>query len=264
MSDSPLRQQTESRRAPGISAHQLEVVLGGRSVLADLNLEFRPGEFVSIVGPSGCGKSTLLRVVAGLIAPSGGKLSVATPAGREQTPRLGFVFQHPTLLPWRTAARNVALPLELSGESAADLRQRIDSAMQAVGLEADDFQKLPGELSGGMQMRVSLARAMVTDPDAMLLDEPLAALDELLREQLGEELAALWERRRWTTLLVTHHVAEAVFLSSRVLVLAGRPGRLVGEVEVPFSYPRLPKLRAEADFARLVGEVSDRLRKGAA
>ena len=188
----------------------------GVEALRDLNLEISRGQFVSIVGPSGCGKSTFLRLVAGLDAPTSGELRVDghDPLG------LAFVFQDATLLPWRSVAHNITLPLELRRE---DADERVAQTLALVGL-TDFAAAYPAQLSGGMRMRVSIARALVTRPQILLLDEPFGALDEITRQRLNEELLHLWQEDRWTGLFVTHNVSEAVFLSQRVLVMSARPG----------------------------------------
>lgn len=223
------------------------------------------GEFVSLVGPSGCGKSTLLRVAAGLVEPTSGCATVAghVPRDARGRVRLSFVFQDATLLPWRNAQRNVALPLELAQVAPARRHERSRAALQMVGL-ADFALRRPRELSGGMRMRVSLARALVTDPQLILLDEPFGALDDMTRQTLNEELLGLWQRRSWTALFVTHNIAEAAFLSTRIIVLSSRPGQVVADVPVPFAAPRRADLRSEPDFARFVGHVGRLLRKGRA
>jgi NitT/TauT family transport system ATP-binding protein len=237
----------------------------GQIAVSNVGFEIQPGEFVALVGPSGCGKSTLLRMIAGLIAPTSGRLLLHDQPAVEvrHAERIGFVFQEPRLLPWRTAAYNVRLPLELNGTAPAVQESRIPEALALVGLTAHDFQKTPRMLSGGMRMRVSLARALVTDPDLLLLDEPFGALDDILRQQLNSELVRIWMERRPTTVFVTHNVAEAVYLSQRILVITPSPGRIAASVAVPFDYPREPGLRATAEFARRTGEVSDRLRESA-
>lgn len=239
--------------------------------LADVDLSVAKGEFVSIVGPSGCGKSTLLRLVAGLRTATSGQLTVdGAEPGNSQT-EAAFVFQEPNLLPWRTVAGNVRLPLELDRASAAsnnvsskaDSQALVERTIQLVGLSREDAAKRPSELSGGMRMRVSLARALVTNPDIMLLDEPFAALDDILRQQLNEELQRLWWNKRWTGLFVTHNVSEAVFLSQRVVVMSRAPGTILKSIDVPFDFPRTPELRADPEFARLTGIVSGHLRRAA-
>jgi NitT/TauT family transport system ATP-binding protein len=224
----------------------------GTTALRGVDLQVSTGEFVSVVGPSGCGKSTLLRLAAGLDTPTAG--SVMVPSAK-----VSYVFQDPTLLPWRTVRRNVELLAELSGISKADRRQRVESAIGLVGL--DGFEKhRPRELSGGMRMRVSLARSLVLEPDLFLFDEPFGSLDEMTRERLNDELLQLYASRRFTGLFITHSVSEAVYLSTRVVVMSPRPGRIVGEVRVPFPYPRSAELRYDENFAHVGAEVSDLLR----
>lgn len=237
---------------------------GLQPALTSVSCEIRQGEFVSIIGPSGCGKSTFLRMVAGLITPTAGRLTIqgqSPEAARRDSNRVSFVFQEPNLLPWRTVAANIQLPLELQRSSRMEREQAIDRSLKLIGLTKDDARKRPRNLSGGMRMRVSLARALVVQPDLLLLDEPFAALDDVLRQQLNEELVRIWLEQQWTGLFVTHNVAEAAFLSQRVLVMSKRPGTIVSDVPIPFSYPRGPELRATPEFARLCGELSQRLRE---
>jgi len=229
---------------------------GGTQALRDLSFELHRGEFVSIVGPSGCGKSTLLRILAGLLRPTSGQLLVNQ---HHRPTAVSFVFQQPTLLPWRSVEHNVRLPLELQGKLSPVTKERVHQVLELVGL-ADFHRHYPHQLSGGMQMRVSLARALVTQPELLLLDEPFAALDDITRQRLNEELLTLWERDRFTALFVTHNVSEAIFLSGRVLVMSARPGTFIDDVPVPFAHPRSPALRATADFAALSGHVSQGLR----
>jgi NitT/TauT family transport system ATP-binding protein len=230
-------------------------------VLEGVSFSIRAGEFVAIVGPSGCGKSTLLRMIAGLERSDEGRLAVAQ-ADEGRRTQSAFVFQEPALLPWRTVTENIAVPLELARRPRAERLSRVRESLQLIGLSANDAEKRPRQLSGGMKMRVSLARALVTEPDLLLLDEPFGALDDLLRQRLNEELHRLWSTQRWTALFVTHNVSEAVFLAERVLVMASNPGRIAAEFAVPFPMPRNPELRAEAEFARIVGEMSGALRNG--
>ena len=237
-----------------------------RPVLTDVSCRIREGEFVALLGPSGCGKSTFLRLVAGLMSPAAGTLTMhgmAPSIARRGERRVAFVFQEPNLLPWRTVADNIRLPLELQKVPTREHAERIVKSLQLIGLTPDDAKKRPRNLSGGMRMRVSLARALVTLPDVLLLDEPFAALDDVLRQQLNEDLVRIWMQHHWTSLFVTHNVAEAVFLSQRVLVMNKRPGTIVAEIPIPFSYPREPGLRADPEFARLCGELSLRLREAA-
>lgn len=208
---------------------------------------------VAIVGPSGCGKSTLLRLASRLTAPSSGEVSV-TAGG------LGYVFQDPTLLPWRTVRRNVELPAELAGVPAPDRAALAAEAIRLTGLTGFERHR-PRALSGGMRMRVSLARALTLRPEIFLFDEPFGALDEITRERLNGELLGLFERERFAGLFVTHSVVEAAFLATRVVVMSARPGRIVGEVSVPFGYPRDPALRFDPDFAHLAGVISAKLRE---
>lgn len=238
----------------------------GQDALRGVSVSVPRGQFVSLLGPSGCGKSTLLRLIAGLLSPTTGTLTVAdqTPAqARKASTRMAFVFQDPTLLPWRTVEQNLRLPLELQGVPAAEHAALISSALKLIGLQDSDARKRPRMLSGGMRMRVSLARALVTSPELLLLDEPFAALDDVLRQQLNEELVRLWREKQWTAVFVTHNVSEAVFLSERVIVMSSRPGTLLADVPIPFPYPRTPELRGTLEFARMTTELSTRLREAA-
>jgi len=212
----------------------------GTKALAPVDLVVRRGEFVSLLGPSGCGKSTLLNIVAGLVAPSRGMLrwwsgdfAATGVPGR----RLAFVFQSPTLMPWAHVDANVRLPLDLAHVERAAADRAVAEALALVGLEGF-ARHLPRELSGGMQMRVSIARALVTAPDLLLMDEPFGALDEFTRARLDEELSALWAARGLTVLFVTHSIVESVFLSTRVAVMAARPGRILADVPIDAPFPR--------------------------
>jgi NitT/TauT family transport system ATP-binding protein len=226
----------------------------GLLALDRVDFQLRAGEFVSIVGPSGCGKSTLLRIVARLIQPSTGKC--VRPAGLETA----FVFQEAALLPWRTVERNAQLLMELEGRTPDEYRPRAAEALKLVGLAG--FEKsYPHQLSGGMRMRLSLARALALRPGLLLLDEPLAAVDELTRDVLQEELSAMWQQAGFTGVLVTHNVHEAVYLSNRVIVMSPRPGRILDVIDVPFAFPRAPELRATSEFAALTGAVTAALRR---
>jgi NitT/TauT family transport system ATP-binding protein len=224
----------------------------GTHALDQVSFEMAEGEFVTVVGPSGCGKSTLLRVVSGLTPPSRGAFDV--------DPSLGYVFQDPTLLQWRTVRENVELIAELHGVSKAERRRRAQEAIDLVGLSGSEKQ-YPKQLSGGMKMRASLARSLVMRPKVFMFDEPFAAVDEITRERLNDELMRLFARESFAGLFITHSIYEAVFLSTRVLVMSARPGRIVGEYRVPFPYPRQPELRFEPEFAELAGEVSRSLRE---
>ena len=257
----------ENRNAADVVANHVGMTFaGGHVAVADASFAIGGGEFVAIVGPSGCGKSTLLRMIAGLMVPSGGVLRVGkgVAAGvTRRSGRIGFVFQDPRLLPWRTASQNVALPLELDRSPKTTRSSRVAQALSLVGLTESDATKTPRMLSGGMRMRVSLARALVTEPEILLLDEPFGALDDLLRQQLNDELERIWLARRPTAIFVTHNVSEAVYLAQRILVVTPSPGRIASDVVVPFEYPRRPELKGTGEFARQVGEVSAMLRRAA-
>ena len=224
----------------------------GTRALEDINVQVSAGEMVAIVGPSGCGKSTLLRLASRLTGPSAGEIRV-------DQRNLGYVFQDATLLPWRTVQRNVELLAELSGVGRAERSRLASQAIALTGLSGFEHH-IPRALSGGMRMRVSLARALTLRPRTFLFDEPFGALDEITRERLNGELLGLFERERFAGLFVTHSVTEATFLASRVLVMSPRPGRIVAEVAVPFAYPRPPELRFEPEFAAVAGQISTRLR----
>ena len=226
----------------------------GTIALAGVDLAVVPAEFVSVVGPSGCGKSTLLRVASGLSEASGGQVQVGTD-------KIGFVFQDPTLLPWRTVLGNVELFAELRRMSREERRRRAREALELVGLSEFSGHR-PRALSGGMRMRVSLARSLTLEPELFLFDEPFGALDEITRQRLNDELLQLYLTQRFTALFVTHSVTESVFMSQRVVVMSGRPGRVLGDFRVPFEYPRAPELRFAEEFAHLAGEVSECLRGG--
>jgi NitT/TauT family transport system ATP-binding protein len=246
----------------GRPAVQTEAALGfdhvaktfpdGTQALEDVSLEVRSGEMVAIVGPSGCGKSTLLRLASSLTSPTHGEIRLGTG-------NLGYVFQDPTLLPWRTVQNNVELLAELAGVPRGE---RAALAAQAIALTGlNGFEKhYPRALSGGMRMRVSLARSLTMRPRIFLFDEPFGALDEITRERLNAELLGLFERECFAGLFVTHSVTEAAFLASRVIVMSPRPGRIVSEVHVPFGYPRATELRFDPEFAAVAGEISARLR----
>ncbi|WP_454860703.1 ABC transporter ATP-binding protein [Promicromonospora soli] len=220
----------------------------GTVALEGVSLAVAAGEFVSVVGPSGCGKSTLLRLASGLDHVTGGNVEVNATS-------TSYVFQEATLLEWRSALRNVELVGELRGAGKADRRRRAQEALDLVGLTGFEKQH-PRQLSGGMRMRVSIARALVAEPDLALFDEPFGALDEITRLRMQTELQSLFELKNFAGLFITHSVSEAVYLSTRVVVMSGRPGRVVADIPVPWSYPRPPELRFEPEFAALTGEVS--------
>jgi NitT/TauT family transport system ATP-binding protein len=235
----PSPPSASEKPSPAFSLRDLELRFNSaeRAVFQNLCLDVVQGEFLSIVGPSGCGKSTLLKMLAGLLMPTGGEL-IRCSNSAESSRRIGFVFQHPTLLPWRTAAENLKLPLELGSDAGSrQLSQtECEDLLLQVGLTVADADKRPSELSGGMQMRLSLARALATGPDILLLDEPFAAVDDLLRLRLQEDVRRLYEQKNLTTILVTHNLHEAVFMSDRVIVLGGSPSRVVDTI--PISEPR--------------------------
>jgi NitT/TauT family transport system ATP-binding protein len=220
----------------------------GTVALTDVSLALGAGEFVTVVGPSGCGKSTLLRLASGLENVTSGTVDVSARA-------TSYVFQDATLLEWRTAQRNVELVGELRGVPREERRARARAALDLVGLTGFEHQH-PRQLSGGMRMRVSLARALVAEPDLALFDEPFGALDEITRLQMQTEMQKLFQLERFAGLFITHSVSEAVYLSTRVLVMSGRPGRIVAEIPIPWDYPRPPELRYSADFAAITGRVS--------
>jgi NitT/TauT family transport system ATP-binding protein len=231
----------------------------GTLALKGFDLDVREGEFVSLLGPSGCGKSTALRIIAGLSGPTAGAVEWSPP----QTPmpgesRIGFVFQEPTLMPWTNVFNNVLLPLKLKGLNAENARGRVVAALDRVGLK-DFGRAYPRELSGGMRMRVSIARALVTEPALLLMDEPFAALDEITRFKLNNDLLQLWQTLRTTVVFVTHSVFESVYLSSRIVVMAARPGRVFTELAVNAPYPRNQDFRTSAEYAAFCRRTSDAL-----
>lgn len=239
--------------APVLSLVGVRKRFGDGTVALDgVDLTVRRGEFVTVVGPSGCGKSTLLRLASRLSGLTAGAMDV-------QAGKLGYVFQDATLLPWRTVRSNVELLAELDHLPRDERRRRAAEAIKLVGL-SDFVRHRPRQLSGGMRMRVSLARSLTLEPDLFLFDEPFGALDEITRERLNDELISLFLARRFAALFITHSVAEAVFLSTRVLVMSPRPGRIVAEFPVPFVYPRDPSLRYTQEFSALAGQVSRSLR----
>lgn len=224
---------------------------------------FEAGDFVALVGPSGCGKSTLLRLIAGLDAPTAGRLQVGGAADPPGAPgSIGYVFQDATLMPWRTVADNVALPLEIAGVARAERRAAAERALASVGL-AGEGAVYPRQLSGGMRMRASIARALVARPRLLLMDEPFAAVDEITRHGLDQKLRELWEGDPITLIFVTHSVAEAVYLARRVVVLSARPARIVEDVVLELPGRREPALRFEAGYAHTVGRVQEALSRGA-
>ena len=238
----------------------------GTLAVDHVDLAIEAGSLVTLLGPSGCGKSTVLRMIAGLIQPSAGRIDrpgLPEAARHGGHPELGFVFQEPTLMPWASVADNVALPLKVAGYARADVKTRIDEAISMVGLEG--FAHVyPRELSGGMKMRVSIARALVTRPKLLLMDEPFAALDEITRFKLNNDLLELWQRLGWTVVFVTHSVFESVYLSSRILVMSARPGRIVTDVPIDAPYPRDDRFRVSDAYGDLCRVVSRHLHEAIA
>ena len=231
----------------------------GRAALEAVDLTVHKGEFVSIIGPSGCGKSTVLKLISGLILPTTGTIRVdgMTPKNARET--VSYIFQDPTLLPWRTVRHNVALSLELEGVSSHRRQEKTGALLDLVGLRAV-VDAYPRELSGGMKMRVSIARALATSPRLLLMDEPFAALDEMSRDHLNEELLRLRLEQKWTAVFVTHSVAEAVFLSTRIVVLKPNPGRVYATIPIDLPQPRTAASRTAPEFEALVAQVSHALR----
>jgi NitT/TauT family transport system ATP-binding protein len=232
----------------------------GRLVVQSVDLKILKGEFVSIIGPSGCGKSTVLKLISGLTPPSAGTIRVdgVTPQNARET--ISFIFQDATLLPWRTVTQNVGLGLELEHVPRKRRNEEVASLLQLVGL-GEVAEAYPRELSGGMKMRASIARALATNPRLLLMDEPFAALDEMTRDRMNEELLRLRAERQWTAVFVTHSVAEAVFLSTRIVVLAPHPGRVHAVLPVDLPFPRTAPLRESPEFEALVGRASHVLRE---
>ncbi|MEU9130631.1 ABC transporter ATP-binding protein [Kitasatospora sp. NPDC048540] len=226
----------------------------GPPVIARLDLHLSPGAFMSVVGPSGCGKTTMLRLASGLAEPTGGAVLV-------DTDKIAYVFQDPALLAWRTALKNVELSGELHHTGKAERRRRATEALALVGMAGFEGYR-PSQLSGGMRMRVSLARALMVDPRIFLFDEPLGALDEITRLRMQEELQSLFLSQSFTGLYVTHSISEAVFLSTQVAVMSAGPGRIIREIAVPLPFPRRPEIRFQKEFSRICAEVSQALAEG--
>jgi NitT/TauT family transport system ATP-binding protein len=228
----------------------------GTHALAGLDLEVRASEFLALLGPSGCGKSTALRIIAGLSEPTEGAVewaATATSAGNEN--RIGFVFQEPTLMPWANVFNNVLLPLNLHGAPASQAAGRVDAVLGRVGLQQFG-RAYPRELSGGMRMRVSIARALVTEPQLLLMDEPFAALDEITRFKLNDDLLQMWQALRTTVVFVTHSVFESVYLSNRVVVMGARPGRVLTELAIDAPYPREQNFRTSSEYVAFCRQAS--------
>jgi len=251
----------ESAAAVTISGLEKTFAKGGTTALVDIELELRPGEFVSLIGPSGCGKSTLLRIIGDLVEPTRGTVHVGGKTAHQA--RLdrdyGMVFQEAVLYDWRTVAKNITLPLELAGWSRARRVERTKEMVDLVELSGFESHH-PWQLSGGMQMRVAIARALSFDPKLLLMDEPFGALDEMTRERLNLELLRIWEASRSTVVFVTHSITEAVFLSTRVVVMSPRPGRIAAVVDVDLPQPRTADTREEPRFFELATELREVLR----
>ena len=253
---------------PAIEVLSAEMVYpGGTQALLPVQLQVEEGEFVTLLGPSGCGKSTLLKLIAGLLEPTQGRLLLwRKPVAQiHDSPRkLAFVFQSPTLMPWASVRTNVGLPLDLAGNVPQDeAKRRVDDALALVGLHkfAD---ALPRALSGGMQMRVSIARGLVTQPDLLLMDEPFGALDEITRHRLDADLLDLWQKKKLTVVFVTHSIHEAVFLSTRVVMMAARPGRIVEEFAIDEPFPRTADFMVTPQFFRYAKQLQDSLYRASA
>ncbi len=253
------------QRSPVVSVAGVNKVFqsagGTTTALEGIDLEIRPGEFVSLIGPSGCGKSTLLRVIGDLTAPSSGSVTVNGKPARlaRQDRDYGIVFQAPVLFDWRSVQANVALPLEVKGVSGADRTRRVKAMLDLV--ELGEFAKhYPYQLSGGMQQRVSIARALALEPSILLMDEPFGALDEMTRERMNSEVQRIWQQTGTTVVFVTHSIPEAVFLSSKVVVMSPRPGRIVRVIDVDLPRPRTDDTRETPRYFELITEVRETLR----
>jgi len=252
----PDRVPAPAERAPVLTMAGVDKVFGGDVVaLRGMHLDVREGDFISLLGPSGCGKSTALRLIAGLMPPTAGRIEWH---GAREKGDLGVVFQEPTLMPWATVEQNVSLPFRLRGKSQSSVRDDVQEVLDLVGL-GKFMGAYPRELSGGMKMRVSIARAMVTHPRLILMDEPFAALDEITRFKLNNDLLKLKDRIGCTVIFVTHSVFESVFLSDRIVVMAARPGRVIRELHVDEPYPREEQFRTSVDYAAHCRATSDAL-----
>lgn len=253
-----MQQSEHTVTANAIQVRNINLVFSSPSgpfcVLDNISLTIRPGELLAVVGPSGCGKTSLLRVLGGLQQPTGGSVWLDGESLTHPRRDIGFVFQRANLMPWRTVLRNVTLPLEVEGLGRQEAEARALDLLELVGLSGFE-QAYPSDLSGGMQQRVTIARALIHDPLALLLDEPFGSLDALTRERMNLDLLRIWHRRRTTVVLVTHNIAEAVFLADRVLVMNSRPGRIVDEVVVPLPRPRELSAQWDAAFGQLVERI---------
>jgi NitT/TauT family transport system ATP-binding protein len=248
---------------PILVAEHLQMVFSSPDAaleaLAEASFAVAPNEFVSIIGPSGCGKSTLLRILGGLEQPTAGRVLLKGQPLLEPQRKIGFVFQHANLMPWRSALRNIMLPLEVEGIPKEEAQRRAEEMLKLVGL-CDFASALPRDLSGGMSQRVALARALIHDPEVLLLDEPFGALDALTRERMNWELLRIWQARRQTVVMVTHDIQEAVFLSDRVLAMGPRPGRIEREVTIDLPRPRTQEDLYDARFVEFTRVLRETLR----
>lgn len=253
--------------APIIAAKSLDLTFqtndGPVHALKDVHLDIQQGDFVSFIGPSGCGKTTFLRCIAGLEQATGGELSVMgkTPDEARRARAYGYVFQHAGLYPWRSISGNIRLPLEIMGFSKTEQHERVKKTLQLVDLEGFE-RKFPWQLSGGMQQRASIARALSFDADILLMDEPFGALDEIVRDHLNEQLLKLWNRTDKTIAFVTHSIPEAVYLSTKIVVMSPRPGRITDVIETPFTRERPLELRDTPEFLEIAARVRQGLREG--
>jgi NitT/TauT family transport system ATP-binding protein len=253
--------------APIVSVRDLQMIFptpGGQTVaLQDANLQIMPGEFISLIGPSGCGKTTLLRLMADLIQPTGGELLVngGTPRKARENRAYGYVFQAPALMEWRNVLNNVKLPLDVMNTPKAERDSRAREMLKLVGLEKFE-RSYPWQLSGGMQQRVSIARALAFDPPLLFMDEPFGALDEITRENLNLELLRLWRETGKTVVFVTHSISDAVFLSTRVVVMTARPGKIEGIVDIGLPHPRSDDSREDPRFFEYATQIRELLKKG--
>ena len=246
---------------PAITLNQLsKVYSNGTVALQEINLTIAQNQFVSVVGPSGCGKSTLLRLISGLDKANSGSIELGE---AHSQPELAFIFQEPALMPWLSVVENISLPLKLAGVNKCQSRAAVQEAIQLVSLNGFEH-RYPRELSGGMKMRVSIARALVTHPSILLMDEPFGALDEMLRSQLNKDLLSLWQQKHWTVVFVTHNIYEAVYLSNRVIVMSPHPGRVVADIPIEAAYPRTAEFRTSPLCNEYCREISACLTKAAA
>ncbi len=238
-----------------VLSHVHKLYGNGTLALQDMNLSIGSAQFVSLVGPSGCGKSTVLKIISGLGPLTSGQIEWGDPSCQWVQGRLAYVFQEPALMPWATVMENTRLPLKLAGVPKHESDPLVDEALDLVHLSGFE-QSYPRELSGGMRMRVSIARALVTKPHMLLMDEPFGALDEITRSKLNSDLLELWQQKQWTVVFVTHNIYEAVYLSNRVVVMAARPGRVVADITIDAPYPRTDEFRTSTAYISYCRTVS--------